>query len=371
MQVADVLRILDQWAPLTYSEDFDNTGLLVGDPKTEITGVLVSLDTLESVVDEALAEDCNLIVSFHPIIFSGLKSLQPIDYVSRTVVKAIKNDIAIIALHTALDNMPHGVSAGMAQVLGLKNTKVLMPKQQVMFKLVTYVPQKDAEALRTALFEAGGGALGNYQECSFNLEGTGTFKPMDGAEPKLGKLGLRHSEQETQIQMTFLQHQKRAIIAALKQAHPYEEVAFDIVPLDQTCPEVGMGLIGNLPSALSFDALLKKVKSDFNCGCIKHSNNELKQITSVAVLGGSGSFAIDQAKALGAQVYITADLKYHDFFKGQKDFALMDIGHYESEQFTKDLIVDYLSKKFTNFAPSLPTVKVKKSNVKTNPISYY
>jgi dinuclear metal center YbgI/SA1388 family protein len=371
MQVADVLNLLDQWAPLAYSEDFDNTGLLVGDPKTEVRGILVSLDTLESVIDEAISEDCNLVVSFHPIIFSGLKSLKTEDYVTHSVVKAIKNDIAIIAIHTALDNMPHGVSAGMAQVLGLQNTRVLMPKNEVMYKLITYVPHQNAEQLRTALFKAGAGALGHYEECSFNVEGTGTFKPIEGAQPTLGQVGKQHSEAETQVQVSFMRHQKNALVRALKQAHPYEEVAYDLIPLNQACPEVGMGLIGTLPSNLSLEDLLKTLKTAFNCGCIKYSENGPKDIHTVAVLGGSGSFAIDQAKALGAQVYITADLKYHDYFKGQSDFTVMDIGHYESEQFTKDLIVDYLSKKITNFAPSLPIVKVLKSNVKTNPISYY
>ena len=371
MQVADVLNLLDQWAPLTYSEDFDNTGLLVGDPKAQVRGILVSLDTLESVIEEAIAQDCNLVVSFHPIIFSGLKSLKTEDYVTRSVVKAIKNDIAIIAIHTALDNMPHGVSAGMAQALALQNSRVLMPKQEVLYKLITYVPKKNAEALTAALFEAGAGALGNYEECSFSADGTGTFKPIAGAQPTLGEIGRRHTETETQVQVSFLRHQKSRLIAALKQAHPYEEVAYEVVGLNQSCLEVGMGLIGTLPKQLSFDALLEKLKTTFSCGCIKYSDNGPKEIHTVAVLGGSGSFAIDQAKALGAQVYITADLKYHDYFKGQEDFAVLDIGHYESEQFTKDLIVDYLSKKITNFAPSLPIVKVLKSNVKTNPISYY
>jgi dinuclear metal center YbgI/SA1388 family protein len=371
MQVVDVLNLLDQWAPLTYSEDFDNTGLLVGDPKSPLRGILVSLDTLEVVVDEAIKEDCNLIVSFHPIIFSGLKSLVPKDYVNKAVLKAIKNDIAIIAIHTALDNVPHGVSATMAKVLGLENTRVLMPKEHLMYKLITYAPNQDAETIRQALFSAGAGALGNYQECSFNLSGTGTFKPLAGANPTLGQIGIQHSEQETQIQVSVLRHQKNDLIAALKKAHPYEEVAYDLIPLDQACPEIGMGLIGTLSQGLSFETLLENVKSGFHTECIKYSQNNLKEINSIAVLGGSGSFAIDKAKALGAQVYITSDLKYHDYFKGHENFALLDIGHYESEQFTKDLIVEYLSKKITNFAPSLPRVKVLKSNVKTNPISYY
>ena len=371
MQVADVLNLLDQWAPLAYSEEFDNTGLLVGSPNAEVTGIMVCLDALESVVQEAIDKDCNLIVSFHPIIFSGLKSLSPNDHVTRSVTKAVIHDIAIISVHTALDNLPTGVSGTMAKVLGLQNTQVLLPKTGVMHKLVTYAPSKVADQVREALFSAGAGALGLYEQCSFNTEGLGTFFPKDGAKPAVGETGQRHTEPETQIQVSFLSHQKSAVLKALETVHPYQEVAFDLIELSQGCPEVGMGLIGDLPKSISVDGLLAQLKKDFNCGSIKHSANNGQQISKIAVLGGSGSFAIDRAKQLGAQAYITADLKYHDFFKASEDFILMDIGHYESEQFTKDLIVEYLSKKITNFAPALTTIKVLKSNVKTNPISYY
>ncbi len=371
MQVVDVLNLLNKWAPLTYSEEFDNTGLLVGSSHTKVKGILVCLDTLDTVVEEAVKNDCNLIVSFHPIIFSGLKSLSPKDHVTKSVTKAIKNDVAIIAVHTALDNLPGGVSGTMAKVLGLENTQVMMPKEGVMYKLITYAPSMVANQVREALFAAGAGALGLYQHCSFNSQGTGTFFPKKGAKPSVGKIGLQHEEAETQIQVSFLRHQKSAIIKSLKSVHPYQEVAYDILKLNLTCPDIGMGILGSLRKPTSIKTLLAKLKKDFNCVSIKHSKIHKQQVSKIAVLGGSGSFAIDRSKELGADVYITADLKYHDFFKGGDDFILIDIGHYESEQFTKDLIVDYLSKKITNFAPALPSMKVLKSNVKTNPISYY
>lgn len=371
MRVSDVMAILDQWAPLAYSEDFDNTGLLVGDASAEVRGIIVTLDTLEEVVDEAIAQKCNLIVSFHPIIFSGLKKITPQDYTTRSVRKAIKNDIAIFAIHTALDNAIFGVSATMAQALGLRNSRILMPKENVLTKLVTYIPQDSVAEVRDALFAAGGGAIGHYDHCNFEVLGTGRFRPTDQAQPAIGHIGQNHSGPEVQMSITFMAHLKTPVMDALKLAHPYEEVAYDLTNLPQTCSEIGMGMVGDLAQPMTPNAFMDLVKNAFNCGVIKYSKEYQNQIQRVAVLGGSGSFAIDRAKASKADCYLTADLKYHDFFKGEKDFLLADIGHYESEQHTKALIVNYLSKKITNFAPSLPPCKVVLSKVNTNPISYY
>ena len=371
MRVSDVTALLDQWAPLAYSEDFDNTGLLVCDQTTEVTGILVTLDTLEAVVDEAIARGCNLIVSFHPIIFSGLKKITNQTYVSRTVRKAIKNDIAIFAIHTALDNAKFGVSATMCDALGLQNCQVLMPKENVLNKLVTYVPIDAVEKVRMALFDQGAGALGHYEHCSFDALGTGRFRAKEHANPAVGTIGQDHIEAEAQISITFLAHLKSKVISALKQAHPYEVVAFEVMTLAQSCSDIGMGMIGELSQSMETEAFLALVKTSFNCEVIKHSKGHSNNIKRVAVLGGSGGFAIDNAKATGADCYITADLKYHDYFKGDNDFLVADIGHYESEQYTKALIVNYLIKKITNFAPSLSPCKVVLSKVSTNPISYY
>ncbi len=363
MTIRDITNHLEELAPLTYAEDFDNVGLLIGDYSTKVTGVLVTLDTLESVVDEAITKKCNLIVSFHPIIFSGLKKLNGANYVERVVLKAIKNDIAIYAIHTALDNSFQGVSAKMAEVLGLTNTKVLLPKQGFIKKLTTYVPKKDAENVRTALFNAGAGAIGNYNNCSFNMEGVGTYKGNENSNPTIGKKGKLHTENETFISVVFETHLEKNMLSTLFKVHPYEEVAYDIVTTDNTHQHIGMGMLGELINPMIAPQFLSFVKEKFHLQCIRHSKLLDKTIKKVAVLGGSGSFAIEAAKSSGADIYISADFKYHEFYKAENQLILADIGHYESEQFTKNHLVDYLTNKFRNFAIIL-------SEKNTNPINY-
>jgi len=363
MTVKDITNYIEELAPLKYAEDFDNVGLLVGNYKTTITGVLVTLDTLENVVDEAIKKKCNLIVSFHPIIFSGLKKLNGNNYVERIVLKAIKNDIAIYAMHTALDNSVMGVSAKMAEVLELTNTKVLIPKKGLIKKLTTYVPLNDSEKVRTALFKAGAGAIGNYDNCSFSTNGIGTYKGNSESNPVIGEKGKLHSENETFISVIFEKHLQSNILKALFEVHPYEEVAYDIVTTDNLHQNIGMGIIGELSNFMTENDFLSLLKQRFNLQCIRHSKLLNKPIKKIAVLGGAGSFAIDKAKHSGADIYISSDFKYHEFFKAESQFVLADIGHYESEQFTKNLLVDYLTKKFRNFAIVL-------SENNTNPINY-
>ncbi|OAB76175.1 Nif3-like dinuclear metal center hexameric protein [Cochleicola gelatinilyticus] len=363
MIVQDVIHILEEIAPLSYSEDFDNTGLLVGDSKAKITGILVTLDTLEAVVDEAIANRCNLVVSFHPIIFSGLKKITGKTYVARVVQKAIKNDIHIFAIHTALDNAWNGVNAMICKKLDLKNRTILLPQKGTIKKLVTYVPKEDALTVRNALFEAGAGDIGNYSNCSFSSEGVGSFKGNDASNPVKGRKGETHFEEETQLGVTFESHKQSIILKALRKTHPYEEVAYEITTLENTNQKIGMGMVGSFETAKSETAFLKFLKDSMQTDCVRHSHTTGKLITKVAVLGGSGSFAIDAAKAAGADAFVTADLKYHDFFKAESSILLADIGHYESEQFTKDLLHDALTKKITNFAVVL-------SQTNTNPISY-
>jgi len=363
MTIKDITNHIEEIAPLKYAEDFDNVGLLIGNYTTEVTGVLVALDTLENVVDEAIDKKCNLIVSFHPIIFSGLKKINGNNYVERVVLKAIKNDIAIYATHTALDNSFKGVSSKMAEVLGLTNTKVLLPKKGFIKKLTTYVPKKDAEKVRTALFNVGAGAIGNYNNCSFNMDGVGTYKGNDDSNPTLGEKGKLHKENEAFISVIFEAHLERDLLRTLFKEHPYEEVAYDIVTTDNVHQHIGMGMIGELTSAMTEQVFLSFVKKKFNLQSIRHSKLFAKPIKKVAVLGGSGSFAIEAAKNSKADIYISADFKYHDFYKAENEIILADIGHYESEQFTKNHLVDYLTKKFRNFAVVL-------SEKNTNPINY-
>ncbi|CAM1349912.1 Nif3-like dinuclear metal center hexameric protein [Tenacibaculum crassostreae] len=363
MQIKDVTYYIEQLAPLAYAEDFDNVGLLIGNYATEVTGVLVTLDTLEETVDEAIAKNCNLIVSFHPIVFSGLKKINGNNYVERVVLKAIQHNIAIYATHTALDNVNNGVSAKMGEVLGLENMKTLIPKKGIIKKLTTYVPFAEAANLREKLFEAGAGNIGNYDHCSFNVEGKGSYRGNENSNPKVGKKGELMFEEETCITVTFDAFLEEKILATLFKNHPYEEVAYEVITLDNQNQNVGMGMIGELSSAMNENDFLTFVKKTFKTGCVRHSELLSKPIKKVAVLGGSGSFAINNAKRAGADAYISADFKYHEFFKAEKNILLADVGHYESEQFTKNLLVDYLNKKFSTFAIIL-------SEKSTNPIHY-
>ncbi|NNM08750.1 MAG: Nif3-like dinuclear metal center hexameric protein [Flavobacteriaceae bacterium] len=371
MKVKEVMAALEEIAPLSYSEDFDNTGLLVGDMHRDITGILVTLDTLESVVDEAISNDCNLIVSFHPIIFSGLKKITGETYVEKVVQKAIKYDIAIYAIHTALDNAWNGVNAMICEKIGLNNRSVLIPQRGTIQKLVTYVPTKEADTVREALFEAGAGDIGNYSNCSFNTEGKGSFNPNENANPTLGARGERHFEDEVRIEVTFQKHRKGKVLQALFNAHSYEEVAYEVTTLDNINQHIGMGMVGTMERTVTEEEFLSHLKSTMQTDCIRHSELIGKPVQRVAVLGGSGSFAIDTAIAAGADAFVTADMKYHDFFKSEGEILLADIGHYESEQFTKELILNVLSKKITNFAPALPQGKLVLSKINTNPIRYY
>ncbi len=363
MKVKEVITLLEELAPLSYSEDFDNTGLLVGNASAKVTGILVTLDTLENVVDEAIEKNCNLIVSFHPIIFSGLKKFTGKTYVERVVQKAIKHDIAIFSNHTALDNSWNGVNAMICEKLGLKNRTILIPQTDSIKKLITFVPSKNAENVRNALFGAGAGSIGNYDNCSFNIKGNGSFMGNESSNPVKGKKGEMHFEAEIQIGVTFAKHLQNNIIKALFETHPYEEVAYEITTLENQNQHLGMGMIGEFEKPLDENDFLQFLKKTMKTDCIRHSELLKKQIKRVAVLGGSGSFAIEAAKRAGADAFISADFKYHDFFKAENTILLADIGHYESEQFTKDLLHSFLKKKITNFAVLL-------SQINTNPISY-
>lgn len=363
MKIKDITNCIEQIAPLSYAEDFDNVGLLVGDYNTTVNGVLVTLDTLENVVDEAIEKKCNLIVSFHPIIFSGLKKINGKNYVERVIIKAIKNHIAIYAMHTALDNSIIGVNAKICEVLGVKNTKILIPQKNTIKKLTTYAPIQNAETVREALFNAGAGMIGNYTNCSFNTNGVGTYKGNEFSNPVIGKKGSLNTENETFISVIFEKHKEKNILKALFEAHIYEEVAYDIVAIENLNQEIGIGMIGELDDEVNEVTFLNFIKKTMNSGVIRHSKLLNKPIKKVAVLGGSGSFAIENALQAGADIYITSDIKYHEFFKAENKLLIADIGHYESEQFTKNLLVDILTKKFPNFAIIL-------SEKNTNPIHY-
>jgi len=363
MKIKEILAVLEEMAPLTYAEDFDNVGLLVGDQQKEATGILVCHDALENVLDEALEKKCNLVVCFHPILFSGLKKITGKNYVERVLLKAIKNDIAIYAVHTALDNHPNGVNKIFCDALGLKNTKILIPKQNYIRKLVTYTIAENAEKVRNALFNAGAGTIGNYEDCSFNSKGIGTYMGNEHSNPQLGERFEFVEGEEIKIEVTFEKHLESKILKALFSHHAYEEVAYEIYELQNSHQNIGLGMIGELETPLEEKEFLKAVKEKMQADGIRHSAFTGKLIKKVAVLGGSGSYAIKNALLAGADAFLTADLKYHQFYEAENQLLLADIGHFESERYTKNYIVDFLRKKILNFAIIL-------SEENTNPVKY-
>ncbi|WP_291132046.1 Nif3-like dinuclear metal center hexameric protein [Flavobacterium sp. UBA7682] len=363
MKIKEILNTLEEMAPLAYAEDFDNVGLLVGDANTVATGILVCHDALESVIDEAIAKKCNLVVCFHPIIFSGLKKIIGKNYVERAVLKAIKNDIAIYAVHTALDNHKHGVNKIFCDALGLTQTKILVAKKNFIQKLITYTIPENVETLRNALFDAGAGKIGNYEDCSFNSKGIGTYMGNEDSNPEIGNRFEFVENEEIKIEVTFEKHLQSKVLKALFSNHVYEEVAYEIYELQNHHQNIGLGMIGELEKPMSEPDFLAFVKDKMQCGGIRHSALLGKPIKKVAVLGGSGSFAISNAKQAGADIFLTADLKYHNFYEAENQLVLADIGHFESERFTKNYIVDFLKKKILNFA-------IIFSEENTNPVKY-
>ncbi len=364
MKLSTLIHHLENYAPLNYQEDYDNSGLIIGNGDEEITGAIVSLDCTEAIVDEAIKAGFNLIISHHPIVFKGLKRFNNKNYVSRVVMKAIRNNISIYAIHTNLDHVENGVNGMISKKLGLINTRVLAPKQNILRKLITYVPVGKAELVRSALFNAGAGNIGNYSECSFSGTGVGTFKGNNQSNPFLGTPGVRSEEPEERIEVIFKTQDERKLIVALFEAHPYEEVAYDILKLDNKLNSVGAGMIGNLATPLNSDEFLSFLKQSMQCKVIRYTKPLSKNIARVAVCGGSGGFLLKDAIMAGADVFITADYKYHEFFDADDKIMIADIGHFETEQFTIDLLIEIITEKFSNFA-------VRKTEHNTNPINYF
>ena len=364
MKIADIISFLESLAHPSLQEHYDNAGLIVGKPGWACNGIICSLDATEDVVNEAIAKNCNLVVAHHPIIFGGLKKINGKNYVEKTVITAIKNDIAIYAIHTNLDNILSGVNGKIARLLGLQNVSILLQKENTLKKLFTFVPIDKADQVRTAIFKAGGGHIGNYSECSFNAQGTGTFKAGPGADPYVGEIGSQHHESEIKMEVIFPAWLENNIVAAMKEAHPYEEVAYDVIGVSNNDHSVGSGVIGELPEPMEEIEFLAQVQKTFNLSVIRHTPLLNKPVRRVALCGGAGSFLVSKALSAGADIYITADMKYHEFFDANGRMVIADIGHYESEQFTIDLLAEILEQKFLNFA-------VLKTTVRTNPVQYF
>lgn len=364
MQISSILSVLESFAPLSLQESYDNAGLLTGMPNWECTGIICSLDATEEVVLEARQKGCNLVVAHHPIIFGGLKKINGKNYVEKTIIAAIKHDIAIYAIHTNLDNVHTGVNKKIAEKIGLVNCQILLPKPQQLLKLHTFIPTQYLEKVRTALFQAGAGEIGPYAEASFGVEGIGTFTGGEGANPTIGKTGERTSVPETRLEVLVPAPLQSQVMKALLDSHPYEEVAYDWVLLQNTQSAIGSGLIGQLPEPMDEKGVLQLLSTAFSLSVIRHTPLLGKKLHRIAVCGGAGSFLIGKALSAGADLYVTADLKYHEFFDANQQMVLADIGHWESEQYTTELLMDILQRKF-------PTFAVLKSGIPTNPVRYF
>ncbi len=365
MQVQDIIQAIEAYAPPAYQEGYDNSGLQIGDRQAEVKAVLISLDATEAVLDEAIQRGANMIVAHHPLLFSGLKQVSGRNYIERIVMKAIKNDISIYACHTNLDNVRNGVNAKIAEKLGLLNTSILAPMGDSLFKLYTYAPVDTATSVRDAMFAAGAGEIGKYDECSFNTPGKGTFRPGQGANPAIGQAGgPREEVAEMKIEVLVDKGKFSQVLKALVAAHPYEEVAYEIIPITNVNQDLGAGIVGELTEAMEEAVFLQHIKDNMKAECIRHTALLGKKVKKVAVCGGSGSFLLKDAIRAGADIFITADFKYHQFFDADGKIVVADIGHYESEQYTSEIFLDIINRKFPNFATLL-------SNLSTNPVNYY
>jgi len=364
MKIKEITTCIEKLAPRELQEPYDNAGLIIGDAETEVSKALVCIDVAEKVIDEAVTNKCNLIISHHPLIFKGLTQINNKSYIGRCVIKAIQNNIAIYAAHTNLDSVIGGVNSKLCEKLGIINTRILKPKNDVLKKLVTFCPTDNADVVRKALFDSGCGHIGNYDSCSYNVHGSGTFRALEGSNPHVGEKDKLHYEPETRIETIFPAFLEKTILKALFKAHPYEEVAYDVYPLDNKYIRAGEGMIGELSKATGIDEFLKHIKSVSNCKVIRHSELTVKSIRKVAVCGGSGSFLVQDAIAAGADMFVTADMKYHQFSEAEGRIIIADVGHYESEQFVKEILVDYLNKNF-------PTFAILVSREDNNPVYYY
>lgn len=363
MKAKQIIKKLEDLAPPMLQESYDNSGIMCGNPQMEVDAALLSLDCTEAVLDEAIERGVQMLICHHPLIFDSLKSISGKNEIERCLIKAIKHDILIYAIHTNLDNVSNGVNAKLAEKIGLIDCQILRPMKEQLSKLVFFVPNKQAESVRNAIFEVGGGEIGNYSHCSFNTSGEGSFKANDSANPFVGEKGEIHFEEEKRVELIFPNYLSSKILQALMNSHPYEEVAYDLYPLNNQWHQVGSGMIGKLNEAVSAKGFLMHLKEQLECGCIRHTDLPKKKVQKVAICGGSGSFLLQDAIRQGADVFVSGDFKYHQFFEAENQIIIADVGHYESEQYTPELLKGYLQEKIPNFATYL-------SRTKTNPINY-
>lgn len=364
MKIKEIISCIESFAPLSFQESYDNSGLITGNPEQDIKSALLCIDVTAEVVNEAVKLGSGLIISHHPILFKPIRKLRGDNYVEQCLLAAIRNNIALYAAHTNMDAVRAGVNRKICNKLDLVKTQILVPRMEELRKLVFFVPVDHAVSVRNKVFEAGAGHIGNYDQCSFNAEGDGTFRGSDETHPFVGKKGQLHYEKEIRVETIYPVSRETNVIKALLDAHPYEEVAYDIYPLVLPYHQAGSGMVGELPEPFSETVFLKNLKKVFTTKVIRHSELLNKEIRKVAVCGGSGSQFLEQAVHSGADIYITSDIRYHQFFDAEKKIIIADIGHYESEQFTTEIFHELILKNYPKFA-------VHFSGINTNPVNYF
>jgi dinuclear metal center YbgI/SA1388 family protein len=364
MLVKNIIEQIENQAPIALQESYDNSGLQIGKLDSDVNKALICIDITPAVMQEAIVNGCDMIISHHPLIFEGLKKISGRNAIEQMVELAIKHNILIYSAHTHLDNIKSGVNGMLAEKLGLTHLKILRSKQNILRKLITFCPEAEAEKVRKAIFDAGAGHIGNYDCCSYNIQGQGTFRANEKANPFVGKIGEMHTEKEVRIETIYPFYHEKEIINALKNSHPYEEVAYDIYPLHNDFQQVGSGMLGELKEKTDASSFLKTIMDTLQIPILKYSGNIHKEIKKVAVCGGSGAFLIKDALNCQADIFITSDIKYHQFGDYSEKLILVDAGHFETEQFTKHLICDILNKKFPTFATRI-------SEQDNNLVKYY
>lgn len=364
MTVGDFCLFLENNFPLELQEEYDNSGLQIGKYNNEIYGILISLDITEEVINEALEYGDNLILSHHPLIFSQIKKISDKNNLGKIIYKAIENNLAIYSAHTNVDNNFNGINLYISKLLNLKNPEILVPASNYLFKLITFVPESNANKVREAILNEGAGFIGNYDMCSFNTQGTGTFRPLENTNPYLGETYQLNFVNEVRIETIVPKHLLNKVVTTLLANHPYEEVAYDIYPLNNKYSKAGSGIIAELEDYMETIDFFELVKKTFNLKTIKHSKLNKKNIKRIAICGGSGAFLIKEAINKNVDLFLTGEIKYHQYFEAENKIILVEIGHYESENLIKDFFYDFLTKKLSKFA-------IHKSKIDTNPIKYF
>ena len=344
MIIEELTTFIEDKFPLSQQESYDNCGLIVGDPKKTVKKVLLALDCTEQVIKEAKLKKADVIITHHPLMFSSINKLTANDYEGSLIIKLIKSDIALYAVHTNLDNSINGINKYLALKLGLKNLQILVGKEKTFKKIITFVPKAYSQKVITALSAAKAGNIGLYSHCAFVTEGSGCFKPEKGAKPFLGELSKINQVEEVKLEMVFASENQKMIENSLKKAHPYEQPAFDIIELANPNPDIGAGIYGDLPAQINTAEFLKLVKTKLNLSYIRQSNSAKKFISKVAICSGAGFFVFEQAKRLNVDALVTSEIKHHEFLAAENNILLCDIDHHEGEIAAVNILDQILQK---------------------------